>query len=1666
MMCTPGCECKSGYVISSTTGKCIPETSCPIISPVVCPGNTTYQECAFNQQCSKTSCQSAIPKNCKPGCACRDGYLENANGNCVLPADCDSKINCSGLDPNSEFSLCGTCRRSCDDKSPICDAKCHIGCFCKKGYVLDKPDGKCIPEKSCPTKPKHDDSKKDKSKPKKDDSKRTNQSPRKMILRKTHQNLNMTIQRRTNQNPRKMIPRKTNLNQNMTDPDQHHQKMLFAKNKIPILNIELVSHLAASRLFLPETFSTGIIHKQNLCSSSRLSKQTTSKTCPKTMIFTDEGRLYYCGNKNSDYKKNNCVCPPGYRYDRIKSICVEPCDCSYSDADLECYKKDPNTEYYDCKSDKCVPTCESQYPDYCNKKCTVGCHCKQGLLQISEKNATCVLPSQCPQPQCCQHSTYTDKCIESKRCDNMYLNFAQALCDGVKRCVCNPGYVMNSKQECVLPQECKPEEIRCPQNMEYSTCHTCEKQCDNLDPVCTKECKVGCFCIKDHALNSENVCVPIKDCPAKCPANEEHKQCKSLTPATCSNLLTQSKPKICKEVCVAGCDCKSGFVRNEKQVCVEPSKCPQTELKCGVNMVYTGTKSKCSTCPSTGKPTFTMKDGCDCVDNLVFDTATGQCVDKSMCTESKENKDCIKADPNTKFSTCKACPRTCCNRHPICNAMCTPGCECKTGYVISSTTGKCIPETSCPVINPVVCPGNTTYQECAFNQQCSKTSCQSAVPKNCKPGCACRDGYLENANGDCVLPANCDSKINCNGLDPNSEFSVCGTCRRICDDKTPICDAKCHIGCFCKKGYVLDKPDGKCILEKSCPTKPKNDDPKKDKSKPKKDDSKKDKSKPKKEDPKDDKSKPKKDDSKKDPSKPKHDDPKKDKSKPKKDDSKNDPSKPKHDDPKNDKSKPKKEDSKNGKPKKDDSKKDPSKPKHDDPKKDKSKPKTTTPRKTNPNLRKMIPKRTHPKKMTPKRRTLQNQKRMILRRTNLIPKKTTPRTANPNTMIPKRTNQSPKTKTPRKTSLNPRKMTHLRLRKMIPRKTHLKKMTPKRKTHQNQKLMIPRRTNLSPKMETPRKTSLNLKKMTHLRLRRMIPRKTRHHLKRMIPKRKTLQNQKRMIQKRTNLNQKEMIQRKIYLNPRKMTPRRTHLRLKRMIPKRRTCQKQNMMTTARKTPQSKRSVAIKCPPNSTPTKCKKQCPSKCPSKFKELFVCLPNKKCQPGCDCNKGYVLNNHNQCVLPKDCPSDDTRCLPGLHYENSSRPQTCEDLTLDSLDYKKGCFCKSPLVFDPVKKQCVTADDCSVCPELSAQCHKQDPNSVYSKSHICERCCTDLTPNPLEQCTNECICKDGYVRGIDNKCIPVAECPVKCGPNSTYREYVNQCGRTCKTHHMAPYILCALLKNPGCDCDENYVTNEETGECVLIADCPSEECPPDTHKEKCSRPRTCEDIGRKKEVEGCFCKEPLVYHEGLKKCVNSALCPNSPENLNCLSLDPNSEYVTSHICERSCTDTSPLLKTRCGKGCVCKEGFVRNAQWECVPKNECLTCGPNATYTDSVDTCGRTCGTYNLRHLIQCEPPLPVPGCNCNEGFVLNSNGQCVVIDDCTGEELGCPPKTHFEVSHKPKTCNDVNTKNYENKKGCFCDKAKVYDEVAFKCVAPEKCAFINKTVIVRHKISTLCL
>ena len=96
---------------------------------------------------------------CDDKCFCIDGYVRafGPNGPCIPVNTCpivDPPIKCA--DPNSEYTTCGSkCNQpKCSSIGLLskCLAVCEVGCFCKKGFLLDD-QGKCVAK--CPVKRKY-----------------------------------------------------------------------------------------------------------------------------------------------------------------------------------------------------------------------------------------------------------------------------------------------------------------------------------------------------------------------------------------------------------------------------------------------------------------------------------------------------------------------------------------------------------------------------------------------------------------------------------------------------------------------------------------------------------------------------------------------------------------------------------------------------------------------------------------------------------------------------------------------------------------------------------------------------------------------------------------------------------------------------------------------------------------------------------------------------------------------------------------------------------------------------------------------------------------------------------------------------------------------------------------------------------------------------------------------------------------------------------------------------------------------------------------------------------------------------------------------------------------------------------------------------------------------
>ena len=113
-----------------------------------CGDNEEYNQCgsACPAKCGDSPSQICI-QQCVAGCFCKKGFILNEeNGKCIPENGCPCGVN-------EVYNQCGTaCRAKCgDDPESICNLQCVEGCFCKDGYILDKENGNCIPKNECPT---------------------------------------------------------------------------------------------------------------------------------------------------------------------------------------------------------------------------------------------------------------------------------------------------------------------------------------------------------------------------------------------------------------------------------------------------------------------------------------------------------------------------------------------------------------------------------------------------------------------------------------------------------------------------------------------------------------------------------------------------------------------------------------------------------------------------------------------------------------------------------------------------------------------------------------------------------------------------------------------------------------------------------------------------------------------------------------------------------------------------------------------------------------------------------------------------------------------------------------------------------------------------------------------------------------------------------------------------------------------------------------------------------------------------------------------------------------------------------------------------------------------------------------------------------------------------
>uniref|UniRef100_A0A0N5CAQ9 TIL domain-containing protein n=1 Tax=Strongyloides papillosus TaxID=174720 RepID=A0A0N5CAQ9_STREA len=310
------------------------------------------------------------------------------------------------------------------------------------------------------------------------------------------------------------------------------------------------------------------------------------------------------------------------------------------------------------------------------------------------------------------------------------------------------------------------------------------------------------------------------------------------------------------------------------------------------------------------------------------------------------------------------------------------------------------------------------------------------------------------------------------------------------------------------------------------------------------------------------------------------------------------------------------------------------------------------------------------------------------------------------------------------------------------------------------------------------------------------------------------------------------------------------------------------------------------------------------SKSDSFLKCYSKKDCETNSECVQ--LDQCYNKAKTTKKPTTTTGKCPPNENWANCR--SACEPNCLDNIKKPKpcprickpaGCQCIEGFVRDDFTKKCVKREQCpkttTPFPTTTRKCKN---NEIWNYcGSLCEPKCSDdpkkIKPCPLIcQVGGDCVCKKDYVRDeVTGECVKRNKCTRTSTPLLTNtptcleNEHFTRCGTTCPStcsnYYKKPQ-KCTKDCFVGCECDEGFVRNEETNECVTPKKCPrnvTHDCPENEHFDECGTacPITCNNyfdppkICTKQCIVGCQCDKAFVRNEDTGKCVPGVECPRS---------------------------------------------------------------------------------------------------------------------------------------------------------------------------------------------------
>ncbi|XP_077288608.1 uncharacterized protein LOC143912993 [Arctopsyche grandis] len=440
------------------------------------------------------------------------------------------------------------------------------------------------------------------------------------------------------------------------------------------------------------------------------------------------------------------------------------------------------------------------------------------------------------------------------------------------------------------------------------------------------------------------------------------------------------------------------------------------------------------------------------------------------------------------------------------------------------------------------------------------------------------------------------------------------------------------------------------------------------------------------------------------------------------------------------------------------------------------------------------------------------------------------------------------------------------------------------------------------------------------------------------------------------------------------------------------------------------------------------------------FYC-PYPFCKSGCACIPSTIRDDNGVCIplslCSESCNGDENAvtlpCTP-------SQALTCANLNeepvlpSDFCDEIKTCGCKDGYAL--LEGKCIPRKFCPKCEKnelfLCRACELIADSVIDLK-------CTESFP-----CTEDCYCKLGYARDSDKNCVRLSEVDQKsCGddPNAFFDQCDLDCEKTCENRNGPVDCVkgkCALEGK--CLCKDGFVKNSE-GKCIApemcdykprsfmpmkyqtsepetdekdspneineLPDTPQESIPTPTIRMMDHKWRPNENYHAQPDIPQDYSSKPTIPmnddENSSKETSNEQ--PNDPDipergrrrrfKKKCGLNEVYNEQTylpQENTCEMYLSGQQPSYTgEQCTPGCRCATGYLRNKSGACVMPENCCE-DPNAELVPGPNTCpGGTCSCPMFE---DCENRPWVPyGCQCKTGYlkISDTNPTCVPVDEC---------------------------------------------------------------------------